>query len=202
MLAIFLDSETNGLNLKDHQIIEIAFQIQDVYSGVILETFHSLVRPSFECWQRSSPASLKIHGIEWKELEKAPSPQEVAKTIERSFCKHKISRKNALFICQNPSFDRPFFSQLIAPELQESLHWPYHWLDLASMHWALCLKSETGPLPWEVGSSKNKIAHSLHLPEEHFPHRALQGMLHLVLCYEALVGFPGKDADSKSVSSN
>ncbi len=188
MLGIFLDSETNGLDPKKHQILEIAFQIQDMYSGEKKETFHSLVAPSLESWKKTDSTSLTINGFSWEELQNAPSPMEVAEAIKACFKRHKIHRKTAVFICQNPSFDRAFFAGLIPTDTQELLEWPYHWLDLASMHWALRIK-QGEKLPWETGLSKDKIAASLGLPKEVSPHRALNGMLHLLLCYEKLVGF-------------
>jgi len=118
----------------------------------------------------------------------------VAEGIKASFSRNGIKRGNAVFICQNPSFDRIFFSQLIDADVQEKLLWPYHWLDLASMYWADCItkaKSGQSLLPWETGFSKDKIARALRLPPEEKPHRAMNGVDHLLLCYEAVVGFPG-----------
>ena len=104
-------------------------------------------------------------------------------------------RKKAVFICQNPSFDRGFFSQLIDPDTQEDLNWPYHWLDLASMYWAISMdkaKKQNCPFPWETGISKDLIASHYNLPAEDKPHRAMNGVDHLLICYEAVVGFPGR----------
>lgn len=190
MLGIFLDSETNGLDPKKHQILEIALQIHDMATGERKETFHSLVAPSQESWQHTHPNSLKINGFSYEELQGAPSSSLVADRIQECFFRQKIHRNTAVFICQNPSFDRAFFAGLIPTEIQENLEWPYHWLDLASMHWALRIKE--GQLPWQIGSSKDNIAMSLGLPKEATPHRAMNGMLHLLLCYEKLVGFPLK----------
>ena len=93
---------------------------------------------------------------------------------------------------QNPSFDRAFFAQIIDPDLQEKLLWPYHWLDLASMYWAKALtkeKTEANKMPWVTGLSKDKIATVYKLPAEGKPHRAMNGVDHLILCYEVIVGF-------------
>ncbi|MDE3048090.1 MAG: hypothetical protein KGI83_07075, partial [Verrucomicrobiota bacterium] len=51
-------------------------------------------------------------------------------------------------------------------------------------------KQKMGPLPWETGFSKDLIAQQYALPGEEKPHRAMNGVRHLLLCYQAVVGFP------------
>ena len=189
MLGIFLDSETNGLNVRKHHICELAYKIVDVESGETLEAFESLIHIPFEEWKKSDPASLKVNGFTWDDLKDGMALQEVAEEVKISFKRWGIQRGQAVFICQNPSFDRAFFSQLIDADVQEKLNWPYHWLDLASMYWMNCLTGK-GPNPWDTGISKNKIAEALDLPTEAEPHKAMNGVDHLMLCYEAVVGFP------------
>ena len=193
MLGVFLDSETNGLNFQKHRIVEIAFKIVDVMSGQILDTFESLVAVSPEEWAKSDPLSLKVNGFTWEEASKGSAPALVGSQIQEKFAKNGIKRGEAVFICQNPSFDRVFFSQLVDPDIQEKLLWPYHWLDLASMYWAESMKkgaSGQGNYPWETGYSKDKIAIAHSLPKEESPHRAMNGVKHLLLCYKAVIGFP------------
>ena len=43
------------------------------------------------------------------------------------------------------------------------------------------------------GLSKDKIAGAFALASEEKPHRARNGVNHLLLCYEAVVGFPEKE---------
>lgn len=195
MLGIFLDSETNGLNHHNHKVVELAFQIVDMLSGELKATYQTVIHQGMSDWQKSDPESLKINGFTWEEVEKGKKPKIVAQEIIDLFTEWGIVRKKAVFICQNPSFDRVFFSQLISPEVQEQRNWPYHWLDLASMHWAVMmehLSQNKGKLPWQAGLSKDSIAAFYQLPSEEKPHRAMQGVKHLVLCYEAVVGFPEK----------
>ncbi len=195
MLGIFLDSETNGLNPQKHRILEIAFQIIDILTGEIKERFESLVLATPEEWEKSDPESLKVNGFTWEEVSKGISPSLVGSRIRELFIRSGIKRGESAFICQNPSFDRAYFAQLIDPDLQEKLQWPYHWLDLASMYWAKSLEKGakgTGNYPWETGFSKDKIAIAHSLPKEDRPHRAMNGVKHLMLCYEAVVGFPKK----------
>jgi len=193
MLGIFLDTETNGLNLQVHKIIEIAYKIVDLGTGEVKEEYQSIVAQPFEAWEKGDPNSLKINGFSWDEISKGRAPHNLAQHIIDSFTRWGIQRKKAVFICQNPSFDRVFFSQLVNPDTQEMLNWPYHWLDLASMFWAISMdraKNNQGPLPWEVGYSKDLIAAHYNLPKESTPHRAMNGVSHLLLCYQAVVGFP------------
>ena len=194
MTGIFLDTETSGLNPRFHRVLEIAYKILDLETGHVKETYEAIVQQSPAEWAKSDPNSLKVNGFTWERVESGTPLKQVEKEILESFQRWQIRRKEAVFICQNPSFDRSFFSQIIPVELQEELRWPYHWLDLASMHWAVALeraKQHSGSLlPWEIGFSKDQIASYYRLPEEVKPHRAINGVNHLILCYEAVVGFP------------
>lgn len=196
MFGVFLDTETNGLNSQVHRVLEIALQIVDLSTGEMKDSFQTILSQTKELWKKSDHESLKINGFTWEEVSQGTNPKIVAQQIIELFSKWRIRRKQAVFICQNPSFDRAFFSQIIDPDTQELLQWPYHWLDLASMYWALSIdrfKSQGGELPWNTGYSKDQIATHFSLPEEAKPHRAMNGVVHLILCYEAVVGFPQKN---------
>ncbi len=195
MLGVFLDSETNGLNPQIHKIVDIAFIIVDLCSGVVKSKYQTIVGQELKDWEKSDRESLKINGFSWDEVSHGKTPKQAAQEIIDCFAKYGIRRKQAVFICQNPSFDRVFFSQLIDPNTQESLKLPYHWLDLASMQWALMMKKaieKNGPLPWESGLSKDMIASYYKIPPEEKPHRAMNGVTHLLECYKAVVGFPNR----------
>jgi oligoribonuclease len=195
VLGIFLDTETNGLNAQKHKILELAYKILDVSTGEIKEEFQSIILQPLDVWQKSDPESLKITGFTWEEISHGKLIPDVAEKVKESFARQGIKRGLSVFICQNPSFDRAFFSQLIDADAQEALLWPYHWLDLASMYWAEGMrKGRINPsqYPWETGFSKDKIAHIHNLPSEGKPHRAMNGVNHLLLCYEAVIGFPLK----------
>ncbi|HSX25451.1 MAG TPA: 3'-5' exonuclease [Chlamydiales bacterium] len=195
MIGVFLDTETNGLNSQIHKIVEIAFKLVDLTSGEIKEEYQTIVAQPIEAWEKSDQESLRINGFTWDEVSRGRTPRHVSQNIIDIFTRWGVRRKQAVFICQNPSFDRVFFSQLIDPDAQELLSWPYHWLDLASMYWALSLhkaKQNQGPFPWDTGLSKDLIASQYKLPEESKPHRAMNGVSHLLLCYQSVVGFPKK----------
>lgn len=170
-----------------HRVLEIAFKIVDLTTGEVVETYTAMVRQSPEEWKRSDPSSLQVNGFTYGMVEGGVAPDLVATEITNILQRNKINRGTAVFICQNPSFDRVFFSQLISPDIQEQFKWPYYWLDFASMYWAEAMRSEKRP--WKTGFSKDKIAAVYKLPPEASPHRAMNGVDHLMLCYEKVIGY-------------
>ncbi len=194
MKGIFLDLETNGLNIKYHHVLEIAIKIVDLYSGEQLDEFQAIICMSYEEWQKSNPESLKICRFSWNDIRKGKELTEVRSEIFDVFHRNQIQRKKSVFVCQNPSFDRMFFSKIIDSDLQNKLQWPYHWLDLASMHWAvqMCIVRNQGVFPWQIGLSKDEIAAWHNIEPENPVHRAMNGVDHLIACYEVVVGFPAK----------
>ncbi len=206
MLGIFLDTETNGLNSQKHKIIELAFKILDVKTGTQVAEYQSIVFQTKEEWETADKSSLLVNGFSWDEISsKGRLKKDISTDVLTCFEKLNIKRGNAVFICQNPSFDRAFFSQLIDADIQEKLGWPYHWLDLASMYWAESIrKGEENPLcfPWKTGVSKDKIALANNLPPENKPHRAMNGVDHLLLCYKSVVGFPQEALSSSQACTH
>lgn len=186
MLGIFLDLETTGLNYKHHRTIEIAFQIINLYSNALLHEYSQIIFQPRKVWRQSNPKSLAINGFTEDMISSGKLESQVQKEIIELFKKYTLLRDNSVFICQNPSFDRIFFSQIIDPDIQEECRWPYHWLDLASMHWGIQILQKKISLH-EIGLTKNQIAKFYGLQEEKFPHRALQGVKHLVSCYRAMM---------------
>lgn len=191
MKGIFLDTETNGLNFRRHRLIEIAYRIIDLSTGECLSHFSSLRKISHDEWKDSDPESLQVNGFTWEDVTRGVSSDEIAREIELDFKAQGIKRGGSVFICQNPSFDRVFFSSIIDVDVQEQNGWPYHWLDMASMFWSLQMQ-KGDVLPWECGFTKDKIAKFLGLPSEDHPHRAMNGVDHLVEIYTQVVGFPQK----------
>jgi oligoribonuclease len=191
MLAVFLDLETSGLDPERHRILELAFKIVDVHTGDVLCTYNKGIRQPSDVWDRRDLASVEFNGFTWEKNILGQDEESISLEIIQIFTDLKIQRGKAVFICQNPSFDRAFFSRLIDVYLQESYHWPYHWLDFASMYWAL-LMNKSGhdhPFPREINLSKNAIASHYGLPEETEPHCAINGVNHLILCYGTVIGF-------------
>lgn len=195
MLGIFLDTEASGLDAKKHKILEVAFKIVDLKTGIVQDGYESIISTTEEEFNKSDKTSLNINGLTWEIVKRGTPPNLVSNKILEIFKKNNIVRGEAVFICQNPSFDRIFLTQLIDIDSQETLNWPYHWLDLASMYWSFAIKNATQnktALPWDTGFTKDKIATHFNIGAEEKPHRAMNGVEHLLKCYEAVVGFPEK----------
>lgn len=190
MRGIFLDTETNGLNWNKHHILEIALKVFDLDTGSEVFSYVSFVQLSEEEWKESNPESLNFNGIRWEEVKEAPKRSVIKKELLHLFRHHSIKRGSAVFICQNPAFDRVFFAKLVEVEEQERNEFPYTWLDLASMFWAKQIAN--GVSPRKIQLSKDNIAHFYGLHGEPKPHKADGGVNHLIACYEKVVGFPNK----------
>lgn len=192
MQAIFLDTETTGLDPYFHRLLEIAFKVVDMSTGYEKMTYQTIVKQPLEVWEERDLASIEVNGFTWEKVQLGKEEEIVREEIIQIFTDLQIARGSSVYICQNPAFDRNFFSQLIDVYTQEQKNWPYHWLDFASMYWALQVKAngETGDsFPQEISLSKNTIAQQFKLPIEATPHSALNGVDHLLLCYRTVVGF-------------
>lgn len=183
MQGIFLDIEATGLDAFKHKPIDIAFKIVDLRSGTVLGEYQSIVLQTREQWDKSDPYSLEINEFTWEIVSTGKPASQIADEIKKIFLRCGVKRGRTVFICQNPSFDRAFFSQIIDVYAQEKLNWPYHWLDFASMYWALKWARD---VPDVVSLSKNDIAQQFGLPPEAYPHKAMNGVNHLIQCYEKL----------------
>ena len=187
MIGIFLDLECSGLNPMVHRSLECAFQIVCLDSGKELARYHTMILQSDKVWEQMDPESIRVNGLSKEKTSSGKSEEEVGKDIIKIFTDLNIVRGKAVFICQNPSFDRNFFNQLVPIPTQENLLWPYHWLDFASMYWGIQVGiHKTTP----KSLSKDRIAEEMGLPEEKCPHQAMNGVQHLLDCYKAVIGFP------------
>lgn len=192
MKAIFLDLETNGLDYAAHNVLEVGVVLYNLHDMTCIHEYNSFVK----CSERqflfgSDPESLAFNGITFSDVSSGKDCSEICEDLTELFLTYEIDRTNAIFICQNPSFDRPFFDQIMSVEVQKELDLPYHWLDLASMYWAKSVdlsKPVNGHnLEPPISLSKDNIAYALRIPKEAKPHRALQGVKHLIKCYKAIM---------------
>lgn len=191
MQGIFLDIETTGLNCFRHCPIDIAIKVIDLTSGKFLGSYTAMIKPDKETWNKRDLNSMEINGFTWEEVSKGKDKEVVTKEIIGTLTSLQIQRRNSVFVCQNPSFDRSFFNHLVDVYVQELLNWPYHWLDLASMYWTKrveeCMRTKI-PIPEKMSFSKDDIAKYYNLPLEASPHRSMAGVDHLILCYQAVMG--------------
>ncbi|MGR3951854.1 MAG: 3'-5' exonuclease [Chlamydia sp.] len=194
ILGIFLDIETNGLDPFQHDPLEIAFIIQNLTTGKRYVSYQAKIICSEKAWSNRDPNSILVNGFSMDDFVLAKSLENVGAEIISIFDEAKIQRGASVFICQNPSFDRPFFSKIISPYTQEQKKWPYHWLDLASMYWARYLAHDANfHAKGMLALSKDSIAKRFNLSEEPYPHKAMNGVTHLIECYEKVVGYVEKE---------
>ena len=191
MKAIFLDIETDGLDPDIHLALEIAVVGVDLHNMSCMFEYSSFIHCSENHWDmHSDPEALKYNGITFNDVKDAKRPHQVSGDLVELFLSYELDKTNSIFICQNPSFDRAFFPQIMSHETQRELDLPYHWLDLASMYWAKSVNPKK-PVnghnsPRTVPMSKDAIAKYLGLPSEEKPHKALNGVKHLIDCYKAI----------------
>ncbi|MCB1118599.1 MAG: 3'-5' exonuclease [Chlamydiia bacterium] len=186
MLAIFLDIETTGLDPKIHSAIDIACCCVDLATDEVKGSYQTLIRPTTEQWEVRDLVSMQINGYKWEQLQEGKPLRDVRREIKEHFTTWGFQRGKGIFVCQNPAFDRGFFSQIVDVYLQEQLNWPYHWLDLASMFFAHRV-SRQEKFPPSLKISKDDIAKHFGLSPEPRPHKAMNGTKHLMQCYNAVV---------------
>lgn len=190
MLGIFLDLETTGLDSTIHRSIDLAFKVLNLETGEIKGIYQSIIKQPREVWDQVDPVSIEINGYSWEQIEKGKECTQISREVIDLLNTLGIVRRKAVFICQNPAFDRAFFTQIISVYTQEELNWPYHWLDLASMYWTRFsdrLHESKIIMPLSINLSKNAIAADFDIPPEEKPHRALNGVDHLIMCYRAVM---------------
>jgi oligoribonuclease len=177
MRLIFLDIETTGLNPSKDVPLELAITILNADDLSQIYAVDYIIKQDDVILNKLGHIADNIHGISREEIREGYMPYQIFLAVTDAFDFMKISKENAVFLCQNPAFDRQFFNQIFPPEYTNEIGWPYHWLDLASMFWI------TEQLPEYMLLSKDNIAERLGLPPEGKPHRAAQGVKHLIRCY-------------------
>ena len=187
MKLIFIDIETTGLNFDIHVPIDIAISILDCATQQVTNYTSLITIDAFD-WLVADPEALNVNGYTQEKHIDSQDSWIVGREIELLFLENKIVNKESVFICQNPSFDRYFFHRLISNDRMNELNMPYHWLDLASMYWMKYFGS-CYSIPHELSLSKDSIAHAMGLPPEIKPHKAQNGVKHLMLCYTNMCAF-------------
>lgn len=184
MLGIFLDIETTGLDPLQHHALELGIKVVNLVTMELCSSYEAIIRVPVEVWENRDLDSIAVNGFTLEQVEGGRDLSEVGKEVIALLQKEGVARGSAIFICQNPAFDKAFFLQFVDVYTQERLKWPYHWLDLASMFWA----RHNGNVIDEYHLSKNAIANYYGIPPEQNPHRAMNGVDHLISCYEAVMG--------------
>lgn len=190
MKGIFLDIETTGLDSKIHVPVDIAIIVVDMNNMSELLTYTTCITCEMKDLKKANKKALTLNGINPLCVWNGKGLRVVEGEILELFVKNNLNKSNSFFICQNPCFDRSFFSSIVPLARQDSFDFPYHWLDLASMFWSKVLVKE---LPSDSffknfsPLSKDFIASRLNIPLEPKPHIALNGANHLLACYRKLI---------------
>lgn len=188
MKGVFIDLETNGLDSFQHSVLEIAICIVDLRSLRTLHEYQTFVRISEREFSfASDPDALMINKITIDEIRSGKEIDDIKDDLVELFLSYEIEKSNSVFICQNPSFDRRFFDKIFPVELQKDIELPYHWLDLASMYWVKTCYPLMNSQETKISLSKDSIAKSLGIKPEKKPHRAMNGVKHLIECYEKML---------------
>jgi len=119
-LLVFVDLETTGLDLFQHEIIEIACLAVDPKTLKIKKRFERKIMP--EHLEKASPEALKITGV-WKKE---------AQPLEKVLQELNQLAPKGMFVGWNISFDRPFLERAIR-EKKMLLNFDYHWLDVSML---------------------------------------------------------------------
>ncbi len=106
MLAIFLDTETTGLDPFFHRILEIAFKIVDPATGEEKFSYQAVVKQPWEVWEKRDLDSIEFNGFTWEKVNSGKEERFIREEIIQILTDFKIARGSAVFICQNPAFDR------------------------------------------------------------------------------------------------
>jgi len=193
LCLVALDTETGGFDCRVQAAFEIAVKVVGCSTGKIYATYQSVIKISKDEWKKAIPSALAVNKFTRDELESGQPKEKVSQDIQEIFKRLKLNNKNALFMCQNPSFDQGFFNTIVPWKAREKAKFPYHWLGLESMYHARRIdKLKTGDPVSAVSYSKDNIAKCLGAESEPKPHRALNGVNHLLELYEKMVGFPMK----------
>lgn len=121
----FVDIETTGLNVIQHEVIEIGVVITTPDLKVI-EEFEVKIKP--EHIENADPVALKVNHYDpenWKE----------AVTLKEAMQIIATKTKDCIMIGQNVAFDSGFLEHAFAKtNIKNSMH--YHKLDTISIAWA------------------------------------------------------------------
>lgn len=180
MKLVFMDIETSGLDPVKDFPVELGITILNAKDLSQIYSVDFVVKQDPVKVHKRRDISTEIHGITKEHLMRGSNSFQIFLEIIDAFKLLDITRQNSVFICQNPSFDRQFFNQIVPAEYQHEVNWPYHWLDLASMFWI------TQQAPEYMLLSKDNIAENIGIDIERKPHRALQGVQHLIECYKTI----------------
>lgn len=127
----FIDLETTGLNVMEHEILDIGCVLTDPDLKII-EEFTIKIKP--EHLENADPVSLKVNHYKEEDWLEAITLKEAIKIFSEKV-------KSAIMIGHNVAFDAGFLDvAFLKTNIQNTLH--YHKLDTVSMSWAKLHREE------------------------------------------------------------
>jgi len=119
MILTFLDTETTGLDLLEHEVIEVAMLQVDVdknFNYGVVSCYEAKIKPKYI--KRASPTALKINGYTPESWKKAEKPENILPVI-----KEWVESSDYL-VGQNLVFDYNFINALFDREQLERPKYP------------------------------------------------------------------------------
>jgi DNA polymerase III epsilon subunit-like protein len=121
----FIDIEATGLNLREHEVIEIGGVITDPELNVI-EEFEIKIKP--ENLENADPVSLKVSQYNEEDWQSAISLEEAIKLLAAKV-------RDCIMVGHNVAFDAAFLGYAFNKVgIENTMH--YHRLDTVSIAWA------------------------------------------------------------------
>lgn len=174
----FIDLETSGLVPGEHVILSIGAIVAN-------QEFSALIVPTDAEWARTSSEALDVNGLTLDVLRYNGQPlREVANMFAQWLFNNGIVFGKGQFVGQNPAFDLGFLAHFLADEFafyNITRHLPIDVRDMYS-------RAINAGLVIPVGKYRDShtISKSLGLPEEPWPHDALEGARAVRRHYEKL----------------
>lgn len=163
---VVFDTETTGLDISKHEIIQIAGVLLDKYTLDEVSTFSTYIKPSN--WEERSAEAMEVNQISYTQLESAPILSSALKEWELHF-----SPNTSLLAAYNAWFDTGYLRQAYIREGKD-MPYEFHTFDiwtLAYKYW--CSEPHTPNPRKAIGFGLSDIASSLGIyPDGNF-HGAL-----------------------------
>ena len=109
MKKIYIDTETTGLDPKQHGIIALSYIIESEDGNVLAEGL--LHMNTFEYRSKYSPKALEINGFTLERIRSFPSPKEALDVFDKVLCKHSNGEKYTI-AAYNAKFDKDMLEAL------------------------------------------------------------------------------------------
>ena len=122
MILTFLDTETTGLDLLQHEVIEVGMlrvEVDRAWNYGEIECYEAKIKPRYI--KRASPQALKINGYTSQKWKKALHPHEVMKKI-----KYWVDSSDFI-VGQNLVFDYNFINKLFDDLMMERPSYPKYY---------------------------------------------------------------------------